>query len=106
VAEPEITPEQLAEEVRRLKVEDILVATVTTLGQLAYAKLGAREFDQARLAIDSIAALLGPLDGVVEPQLLRDFNGLLANVRLAFADAVAKAPAPAEEAAPEPGAEG
>ena len=88
MAEPEITPEQLAEEIRKLKVEEILVATMTTLSQLSYAKLGAKEFDQARLAIDSIAALLGPLEGAVDPQTVRDFNQLLANVRLAFANAV------------------
>ena len=88
MAEPDITPEQLAEEIRQLRVEEIVVATMKTLGQLSYAKLGASEFDQARLAIDSIAALLGPLETAVDPQTVRDFNQLLANVRLAFAEAV------------------
>jgi hypothetical protein len=105
VAEREITPEQLAEEVRKLKVEEIVVATLTTLGQLAYAKLAAKEFDQARLAIDSIAALLGPLEGMIEPQALRDFKALLANLRLAFADAVSKTESGPRADEPE-GAEG
>ena len=105
------SPEELAEQIRRLKIEDVVLSTVTTLGQLAYTKLEAKDFPQARLAIDAIAALLGTLEGSVDGNLLRDFNQLLANVRLAFAGAVSasgsepqtpSAEAPAE---PEPPAE-
>ena len=87
MAEDEVTPEQLAEQIRRLKIEDILLSTVSTLGQLAYAKLD-RGLDQARLAIDAIAALLPTLEGHVDEQVLRDFKQLLANLRLAFANTV------------------
>src|SRR4051812_32061206 len=45
----EITPEQLAEELRKLRIQDLVLSTVTTLGQLTYAKLEAGELDQARL---------------------------------------------------------
>jgi hypothetical protein len=85
VAEQEFTPEQLAEQIRQLKVADILLSTVSTLGQLAYVKLDAAQLDEARLAIDGIAALLPALAGHTDPQTLRDFNQLLANVRLAYA---------------------
>ena len=88
MAEDEFTPEQLAEQIRQLRIQDILLSTVTTLGQLTYAKLQDRELDQARLAIDAIAALLPTLKGNVEDSLLRDFNQLLANLRLSFANAV------------------
>jgi hypothetical protein len=88
VAEDELTPEKLAEQIRLLKIEDILTSTVMTLGQLAYAKLDAKELDQAQLAIDAIAALLPALDGHADPNVLRDFKQLLANVRLAFANTV------------------
>jgi hypothetical protein len=88
VAEDELTPEKLAEQIRLLKIEDILVSTVMTLGQLAYAKLDAKALDQAQLAIDAIAALLPALDGHADPNVLRDFKQLLANVRLAFANTV------------------
>jgi len=81
------TPEELAEQIRALRIDDILLTTVTTLGQLAYAKLEAEQLDQARLAIDGIAALLPVLEGSVRPEVLRDFNQLLANVRLAYASA-------------------
>jgi hypothetical protein len=91
VADDDVTPEKLAEQIRQLKIEDIVLSTVSTLGQLAYAKLDGGELDQARLAIDAIAALLGTLEGQIDEQLLRDFKQLLANLRLAFADAAAKA---------------
>jgi len=98
VAENDVTAEQLAEQIRLLKIEDIVLSTVSTLGQLAYAKLDAKEIEQARLAIDAIAALLSTLEGHVDAQVLRDFKQLLANVRLAFADAAV--PAGAEPTAP------
>jgi hypothetical protein len=83
----EFSPEQFAEQIRQLKVADILLSTITTLGQLSYVKLDAKQLDEARLAIDAMAVLLPTLDGHAEPQLLRDFNQLLANVRLAYASA-------------------
>jgi hypothetical protein len=86
----EITPEQLAEELRKLRIQDLVLSTVTTLGQLTYAKLEARDLEQARLAIDAIAALLPTLEGHVEADVLRDFRQVLANVRLAYADAASK----------------
>jgi hypothetical protein len=94
----EITPERLAEELRKLRIQDLVLSTVTTLGQLTYGKLEANDLDQARLAIDAIAALLPTLDGHVEADVLRDFRQVLANVRLAYADAVAKHETPAEDA--------
>jgi len=87
VAEGGLTPEQLAEQIKALKVSDLLLSTISTLGQLAYAKLDAKQLDEARLAIDSIAVLLPGLEGELDAQLLRDFNQLLANVRLSYADA-------------------
>jgi hypothetical protein len=85
VGEREFTPEQFAEQIRQLKVADILLSTVSTLGQLAYVKLDAKQLGEARLAIDGIAALLPTLEGHTDAQTLRDFNQLLANVRLAYA---------------------
>jgi hypothetical protein len=90
----ELTPEKLAEELRKLKIEDLVLSTVTTLGQLTYGKLESKDFEQARLAIDAMAALLGTLENRAEATVLRDFKQLLANVRLAYASAVAAADAP------------
>jgi len=94
----EITPEQLAEELRKLRIQDLVLSTVSTLGQLTYAKLEASELDQARLAIDAIAALLPTLEGHVEADVLRDFRQVLANVRLAYADAASKQEPPEDDA--------
>jgi hypothetical protein len=106
VAEDLPTPEQLAEQIRQLRIQDILLSTVTTLGQLAYVKVEAKELDQAKLAIDAIAALLPTLEGTLDPSAKRDFNQLLANVRLAFANAVsASASEPQTPPAPAPPAE-
>jgi hypothetical protein len=83
----ELSPEQLAEQIRQLKVADILLSTVSTLGQLTYVKLEAKQLDEARLAIDAVAALLPALEGHTEADTLRDHNQLLANLRLAYAGA-------------------
>jgi hypothetical protein len=87
VGEDELTPEKFAEQIRQLKIEDIVLSTMSTLGQLAYAKLDAKDLDQARLAIDAISALLPTVEERVDAQALRDFKQLLANVQLSFADA-------------------
>ena len=92
MAEPEPTGEQLAEQIRALKISDLVLSTVSTLGQLTYVKIEANELDEARLAIDAIAALLPVLDGRADAQLVRDFVQLLANVRLSYASAVSAKP--------------
>ena len=88
MAEEAFTAEQLAEQIKALRVSDLLLSTISTLGQLAYVKVDAKQLDEARLAIDSIAALLPSLEGHVDEQLLRDFNQMLANVRLSYTSAM------------------
>ncbi len=90
----EFTPEKLAEELRKLRIEELVLSTVTTLGQLAYGKLESKDFDQARLAIDAMAALLPTLEDRADANAVRDHKQLLANVRLAYANAVAATDAP------------
>ncbi len=87
MGEDELTPEKFAEQIRQVKIEDIVLSTMSTLGQLAYAKLDSKDLDQARLAIDAIAALLSTVEERIDAQALRDFKQLLANVQLSFADA-------------------
>jgi hypothetical protein len=90
VAEPEEpTPEQLLEAVRSMKVADLMLSTVATLAQLGYAKLdeSTRDLEQARLAIEGIKALLGTLEGAVPEDVLRDFNQVVANLQVAYAEA-------------------
>jgi hypothetical protein len=90
-AEP--TPEQLIEEFQRIKVSDLLVSTVYTLSQIGYGKLDAktRDLDEAKLAIDALRALLPLLRDTADPNLVRDFGQVLANMQLAYADAERRA---------------
>jgi hypothetical protein len=106
----EPTPEELLEQIRQLKVSDLLLSTLSTVAQLGYAKLDPEkpDLEQARLAIESLRALLPVLEGAAAPELLRDFGQVLTNLQLAYAKAVADAgaaqpdsPQQAEADAPE-----
>jgi hypothetical protein len=83
----EIKPEDLVEAIRKMKVSDLLLSTISTTAQLGYAKLepDSRDLEQARLAIESIKALLPVLEGSVAEEVLAEFNQLVANLQLAYA---------------------
>ena len=91
MSEPELSPEQLIDEIKKLKVSDLLLSTITTLAQLAYAKLEeqSRDLDQARMAIDAITALLPLIEGHVPAEVSRDLGKMCANLQLAYAQAAA-----------------
>ena len=87
-AEPaQPTPEQVVEELRKVKVGDLLVHTTSMFASLAYGKLApeTRDLDDARLAIEVLRALV--------PLLPDDQKGgiqqVVANLQLAYADAAA-----------------
>jgi hypothetical protein len=92
--EPEASDEellrQLEEDLRKLKVSDLLVQTLYTVSSLGYRRLGEsdRDLEQARLAIETLKALLPVLEGVVPAEVSRDFGQVLANLQLAYAGAV------------------
>jgi hypothetical protein len=81
---------QLEEELKKLKVSDVLVQTVVTLASLGFRKLTPedRDLDQAKLAIEALRGLLPLLTDNVPPEAARDFNQMLANLQLAYANAV------------------
>lgn len=91
MSEPELSPEQLIDEIKKLRVADLILSTVTTLAQLAYAKLeeSSRDLEQAQLAIDSIQVLLPKLEGHIPAELSRDLGGMVTSLQLAYAEAVA-----------------
>ncbi|HVN60234.1 MAG TPA: hypothetical protein VMT59_03160 [Gaiellaceae bacterium] len=91
----EPTPDQLVEELRRAKVSDLLVHTLSMVASMGFAKLApdGRDLEQARIAIEALKALLPVLEGNVEEAVVRDFGQVLANLQLAYADA-AKADEP------------
>jgi hypothetical protein len=88
--EGEVTPEELLEHIRQLKVSDVLLSMLPTIAQLGYAKLDAegRDLEQAKLAIESLRALVPVLAGSVPDEVLHDFEQATANLQLAYAKAV------------------
>ena len=85
----ELTQEELLEQVRKLKVTDVLLATMATVAQLGWAKLeeSSRDLPEAKVAIESLGALLPVLEGAVPDDALRDYRQVLANLKLAYAEA-------------------
>ena len=92
---------RLEEELKRLKIADVLVQTLYTISSLGYHKLGTehRDLPQARLAIESLRALLPVLKEDAPAEVIRDFEQVVANMQLAYAAAVRDAP---KESPPEP----
>jgi hypothetical protein len=85
---------ELAEELRRLRIEDVLIQTLITISSIGYRRLGLteetredRDLQQAKLAIDTMTALTPVLEKVVPDELVRDFNQSVASLQLAYAQA-------------------
>ena len=76
---------ELVEELRKARVADLLVHTCSLLASLAFGKLAPdlRDLDDARLAIDSLKALVPILPEERRP----DLQQVLTNLQLAYADA-------------------
>jgi hypothetical protein len=90
---------RLEEELQQLKISDLVVQTVYTVSSLGYRRLAPeeRDLDEARLAIDVLAALVPTLEASVRPDLIRDLNQVKANMQLAYAKAVAEGGGPPKE---------
>ena len=85
---------ELAEEFRKLRVEDVVIQTLVHISSIAYRRLGLteqtkddRDLPQTRLAIETMKALVPVLEQVVPAELIRDFNSSVANLQLAYAKA-------------------
>jgi hypothetical protein len=110
VAEPEqLSQEELIEQIRRMKVSDLLLTTITTVAQLGYAKLdpGGRDLEQAKLAIDSLSALIPVLEGSAPDEVIDQFKQLTADLQVAYAKAAGEelGAGPEDRAEREPGGE-
>ena len=94
VNDEEQLAQQVAEELRRLRIEDVLIQTLITISSIGYRRLGLtedtkddRDLQQVKLAIDTMTALTPVLENVVPEELIRDFNQSVANLQLAYAQA-------------------
>jgi hypothetical protein len=97
-AEQERLARELAEELRKLRVEDVLVNTLMHVSSIGYRRLGLtedtredRDLEQSRLAIETMRALTPVLEKFVPGELVRDFNASVANLQLAYAKAMSEA---------------
>lgn len=100
--EEELSAEEILEHIRQMKVSDLLLSTISTVAQLGFAKLdpAGRDLEQAKLAIESLRALVPVLEGSVPEEVLRDFNQVTANLQLAYAKAAEEKPADGESQGP------
>ena len=89
-AEAEEILADMLDTIRQAQVAPLILSTVSTFASVAYGKLEAGDLPEAKTAIDVIDALL-PLLGDVDQDIQRDFANALTNLKLAYADASAKA---------------
>jgi hypothetical protein len=87
---------QVEEQLRELKVSDVLLQTIYTVSSLGWHKLSSseRDLEQAKLAIDSLRALLPVLGDAMPAEVRRDIEQMVANMQLAYASAVGEGAAP------------
>lgn len=86
--------EQLAEELAKLRVEDVLVGALIQVSSIGYRRLGLteetkdeRDLEQVRLAIETMRSLTPVLENIVPEEMIRDFTQSVANLQLAYAKA-------------------
>ena len=81
---------QLREAVAKLQIGDLLAQTLVSVTSLAFAKLdpATHDLDQARLAIESLRAVVPLLEGQADEGILRDLESARSSLQLAYARAV------------------
>ena len=92
--EQEAIARELAEELRKLRVEDVLVNTLVHVSSIGYRRLGLtedsrdeRDLPQTALAIETMQALLPVLEDFLPQELITSFGEQIANLQLAYAKA-------------------
>jgi hypothetical protein len=90
---------KVEEQLRDLKVSDVLLQTLYTVSSLGWHKLSSadRDLGDAKLAIDGLRALLPVLADAIPAEVKRDLEQMVANMQLAYASAVAEAQPEAAE---------
>jgi hypothetical protein len=92
--EQEQLARELAEELKKLRVEDVLVNALVHVSTIGYRNLGLtedsrdeRDLEQTRVAIDTMQALVPVLEGFLPEDLVSGFEEQIANLQLAYAKA-------------------
>ena len=87
---------KVEEQLRDLKVSDVLLQTLYTISSLGWHKLSSadRDMDEAKLAIEALKALLPVLADTMPAEVKRDLEQMVANMQLAYASAVGEAAKP------------
>ena len=101
----------LEEEMRRVRVEDVVLQTVVSLVNLGARRAGVapeleaeRDLDQVRVAVEAVRALM-PLVEQMAPQQAAPIRDALSQLQLAYVRAGGTGEAPAEGAPSPPGPE-
>jgi len=92
--EQEAVARELAEELRKLRVEDVLVNALVHVSSIGYRRLGLtedsageRDLPQTALAIETLRALIPVLEDFLPRELVTSFEEQVANLQLAYAKA-------------------
>ncbi len=90
---------EMLAELARLRVDQLLVQTASTLLSLGFTRVGGlpeapelRDPAQARLAIEALVALRPVIEPLLPPASSAELRGALAELQLAYAEAVGGAP--------------
>jgi hypothetical protein len=91
----EAVARELADELRKLRVEDVLVNTLVHVSSIGYRRLGLtedsrdeRDLAQTALAIETMQALVPVLADFLPSELVSGFEEQIATLQLAYAKAV------------------
>ena len=92
--EQEAVARELAEELRKLRVEDVLVNALVHVSSIGYRRLGLtedsrdeRDLPQTALAIETMQALVPVLEDFLPAELVASFEEQVASLQLAYAKA-------------------
>jgi hypothetical protein len=91
---------KVEEQLRDLKVSDVLMQTLYSVSSLGWHKLSStdRDLEQAKLAIEAVRALLPVLAETMPAEVKRDLEQMVANMQLSYANAVGEAAKPEGDA--------
>jgi len=96
-ADKEEFERQFEEQLKSLRIEDVLVQSLVTVSAIGFRRLGLtddsreeRDLKQSQLAIESMQALAPVLQGFLPPQLSSDFKESVSHLKIAYGRAVAE----------------